>query len=181
MWPPSTRTVWTRVLTLSAGFAVVATLTLSGCAGPDKAGDRRAAEQPSPRPATNSPETVSAPTPSTEPPGELTAEEDLANNPPPPTHVRVLRASNNAVVIAWDPPPAVTVPHHYSDHVVAYRVYRRTGHDVDFRPLATTTQMTYTDQTVTANHTYEYIVSSIREHHAEGSRSDPPAEATTTS
>lgn len=88
---------------------------------------------------------------STEPPGELTAEEDLANNPPPPTHVRVLRASNDAVVIAWDPPPAVSVPHHYSD------------------------------QTVTANHTYEYIVSSIREHHAEGSRSDPPAEATTTS
>jgi fibronectin type 3 domain-containing protein len=110
-------------------------------------------------------------------PDELTHEENLAKNPPPPADVRVVSASVDSVKLAWDPPPPVDVPHGYSDRVVAYHVYRRTGGDLEFRPLAETPERRYVDTEVDPGQTYEYTVSSIREQNVEGSRSDPPAVA----
>lgn len=109
--------------------------------------------------------------------GGLTFEEDLSINPPPPTNVRVTEAKAGAVRLAWDPPPPVAVPHAYSDHVVSYEVFRREAGQLEFRPLARTTERTYTDTAVRSGRTYHYVVSSIREQNAEGSRSDPPAVA----
>jgi fibronectin type 3 domain-containing protein len=108
----------------------------------------------------------------------LTAEENLAINPPPPTDVRVVDMTEASVEIRWDPPPSVSGAHHYSDKVVAYRIYRRAGGHLDFRPLAVTAATTYTDRKVKTDHSYEYVVSSVHRHHVEGSRSDPPAIAT---
>jgi fibronectin type 3 domain-containing protein len=110
-------------------------------------------------------------------PEELTHEEQLANNPPSPANVHVVSASAGSVELAWDPPPPVDVPHRYSDRVVAYRVYRRTGGDLEFGPLAETPERRYVDTEVDPGQTYEYTVSSIREQNVEGSRSDPPAVA----
>jgi hypothetical protein len=108
-------------------------------------------------------------------PGELTPEGDLANNPPPPTNVHVVDASVDSIELAWDPPPPVDVPHGYSDRVVAYRIYRRAGDELEFGPLADTPERRYVDSQVDPGQTYAYIISSIREMNVEGTRSDPPA------
>lgn len=110
-------------------------------------------------------------------PGELTPEEDLTINPPPPANVHVVDVSADSVELAWDPPPPVDAPHGYSDRVVAYRVYRRVGGELEFRPLAETPERGYVDSPVDPGQTYEYIVSSIRENNVEGTRSDPAAVA----
>jgi len=109
--------------------------------------------------------------------GGLTYEEDLANNPPPPTNVHVTEVRAGAVRLAWAPPAPVAIPHAYSDHVVFYEVFRREAGQLEFRPLARTTERHYTDEAVRSGRTYYYVVSSIREHNAEGSRSDPPVVA----
>ena len=121
-------------------------------------------------------ETVSASGPaqspaSTEP--ELTPDENLRINPPPPRNVRVAPAAPGRVSLAWDAPPPVTVPHTYSDAVVEYRVYRRGPGELEFSPIATSTERSYVDTTVAASGRYSYQVSSIRERGVEGSRSDP--------
>lgn len=107
----------------------------------------------------------------------LTYEENLAINPPPPANVRVSEVKAGAVHLVWDLPPPVTVPHPYSDRVVSYQVFRREAGELEFRPLATTPDLEYTDTTVSSGHTYEYVVSSIREQNAEGTHSDPPVVA----
>lgn len=108
-------------------------------------------------------------------PHELTPEEHLANSPPPPANVRVAVVSVDSIELAWDPPPPVDVPHAYSDNVIAYRIYRRAGGDLEFRPVGETPEVRFVDTQVDPGQTYEYSVSSIREMNVEGSRSDPPA------
>lgn len=110
--------------------------------------------------------------PPTTQPG-LTADESLRINPPAPRNVRVQQAVAGRVVIAWDEPPPVAVPHTYSDRVVGYRVYRRAPNGLEFEPIGTTGERTYTDDTARSGQRYGYQVSSIRERDLEGLRSDP--------
>lgn len=110
-------------------------------------------------------------------PSELTAEENLAMNPPAPVDVTATRIAAG-VQIAWGPPPPVTVPHRYSDKVISYRVYRRAPGETEFSPIATVPELTYLDQSIKGTGRFEYVVSSIREQNLEGSRSNPPAVVT---
>jgi fibronectin type 3 domain-containing protein len=109
--------------------------------------------------------------------GGLTSEENLSINPPPPTDVRVAEVKSGVVRLAWAPPAPVTAPHAYSDRVVSYEVFRREAGQLEFRPLARTTERSYTDTAVLSGRNYFYVVSSIREQNAEGTRSHPPVEA----
>ncbi|MDX6323503.1 MAG: hypothetical protein QOF52_3361, partial [Propionibacteriaceae bacterium] len=102
-------------------------------------------------------------------PSEMTAEGDLALNPPAPVNVRAAR-SGTTVKLVWDAPPPVRVPHSYSDRVVEYRVYRGDGGEL--RPIGTSPVPRFTDSTVGPG-TYSYAVTSIREQNVEGTKSDP--------
>jgi hypothetical protein len=136
------------------GALVLAALAATGCQGPP---DETAAE-PS-----------GTPSPSQ---SELTAEGDLAIHPPPPADVRAT-SSDGAVELRWAPPPPVAVTHHYSDRVVAYRIYRRGPGEIELRSIGTSTALSYTDRTVPGAGRFEYAVTSVREHDIEGSRSSP--------
>lgn len=152
---------------VGAALVVAAVGSLSGC---DAAG-------PLTPPSSSASPTAAAPSsdpaPPSATPSELTAEEDLANNPPAPTAVRA-EVVDGAVTLSWQPPPAVTVPHRYSDRVAGYRIYRRGPGEIELRPVGTTTTMTYTDLAPGAGE-FAYVVSSVRENDVEGTRSDPPA------
>ena len=93
----------------------------------------------------------------------------------PPAHenVRAGRIAAASVELVWNEPPAVTVPHTYSDRVVGYRIYRSEDDELELRPLATNTELGYVDRSVATGHTYQYAVASIRELNVEGTRSDP--------
>jgi hypothetical protein len=141
---------------------VLLALLAAGCSGDTT---------PGPAPTTSSrPGSTSSPAPSPTS-SELTAEQDLAVNPPPPDEV-VAGAEDKQVVLTWQPPPAVTVPHRYSDRVVGYRVYRQGPEEQEPSPVATVTQLRYAERPP-ARGTYRYLVSSIREGDLEGTRSDP--------
>jgi hypothetical protein len=105
-------------------------------------------------------------------PGELTAEQDLGNNPPPPQNVRT-RVLKGDVEVTWDDPPVVTVPHSYSDRVVSYRVYRQGPGESDLRPIGVTSTHKYVDATAVRGLTYDYAATSVRKHQVEGPRSQP--------
>ena len=146
---------WASILVLLALFA-------AGCSGgttPDPAATT------SPGPGTPSSAT---PSPSS---SELTAEQDLAVNPPPPADV-VARTEDKQVVLTWQPPPGVSVPHRYSDRVTGYRIYRQGPEEPEPSPVATVTQLRYAERPP-APGSYRYLVSSIRENDLEGTRSDP--------
>jgi hypothetical protein len=148
-WP------WAPVLVLLA-------LLTAGCSG---------ATTPGPAPTTSpGPGATSSPAPSPTS-SELTAEQDLAVNPPPPDEV-VAETEDKQVVLTWLAPPAVTVPHRYSDRVVGYRIYRQGPEELEPSPVATVTQLRYTERPP-APGAYRYLVSSIREGDLEGTRSDP--------
>jgi hypothetical protein len=158
---------------LTVTASVVAAIALLGGCGDDDTPTTQEGTVPS----TSAGPSPSPTTTSVTMPGELTPAEDLANNPPPPANVHVVDVSVDSIELAWDPPPPVDVPHGYSDRVVAYRIYRRAGGELEFRPLAETPERRYVDAEVEPGQTYEYIISSIREMNVEGSRSDPPAVA----
>ena len=120
-------------------------------------------------------ETVPASAPSQSPAStepELTPDENLRINPPPPRNVRVAAAVSGRVSLAWDAPPPVPVAHTYSDAVVEYRVYRRGPGELEFSPIGTSTERSYADTSVASSGTHSYQVSSIRERGVEGTRSD---------
>ena len=102
-------------------------------------------------------------------PSEMTADEDLALNPPAPTNVRVAKQSGTTVELVWDPPPPVRQPHYYSDRVVGYRVYR--GSSGELRPIGTSSVQRFSD--TVGRGTYSYAVTSIREQNVEGTKSNP--------
>ena len=159
---------------LTAVSAIVVVLAVGGCGS--TAGDAQ-------RPAVTAPSTSVAPrttsmtsSTSTSVPEELTAEEQLRVNPPPPRRLSAVRAGAG-VRLTWSPPPAVTVPHTYSDDVVEYRVYR----SVDGGPemlVGTSATLAFTDPRP-GDGTPRYAVSSVRAHGVEGPRTDvvepPPA------
>lgn len=104
-------------------------------------------------------------------PPELTAEEALRNNPPPPRDVRA-QVAQGAVVVTWGDPPAVAIPHSYSDRVVAYRVYRRGPGETELKPIGSASSHRFVDSSARKGSSYEYAVTSVREHQVEGPRSD---------
>jgi hypothetical protein len=126
----------------------------------------------SPSSVSTGPTSTARPQPVTTQPG-LTADESLRINPPAPRNVRVQQAVAGRVVLTWDEPPPVAVPHTYSDRVVGYRVYRRAPNGLESEPIGTTGERTFTDDTVRSGQRYAYQVSSIRERDLEGLRSDP--------
>lgn len=159
---------------LTAVTGIVLVLALAGCASPT-------ADDPEPRvsaPSTRSvpPSNPSTSAPSTSAPEELTAEEQLRVNPPPPQALSAAR-EGDAVTLTWSPPPAVTVPHTYSDTVVEYRIYR-SADGGDEVLVGTSATLGFTDTKPGAG-MLRYAVSSVREHGVEGPRADavvaPPA------
>lgn len=167
----------TLVRQLTAGSAIVLALGLGGCgttAG-DAAGPAVTAPSTSPAPTstmtTSTTTTSTTATSTTAPtvPAELTAEEQLRVNPPPPQRLTATR-DGAAVTLTWAPPPPVAVPHTYSDTVVEYRVYRSVDAGAEVL-VGTSTTLTFTDAKPGSG-TPRYAVSSVREHGVEGPRTD---------
>lgn len=109
---------------------------------------------------------------------ELSPDDDLAMNPPPPANVRTGAVAAGAVELIWDEPPTVSVPHTYSDRVVEYRIYRSGGGDVESALIGSSTELGFADGTARSGQRYEYTVTSVREQHVEGSMSYPPVAVT---
>jgi hypothetical protein len=151
-------------LRLTAVSAAVLALAVGGCASTVADDEHRAeggARSTSAAPSSSAPSSV---------PQELTAEEQLRVNPPPPEGVSATR-KGGAVTLTWSPPPAVTVPHTYSDTVMEYRVYRSVDAGAEVL-VGTSATLGFTDARPGAG-TARYAVSSVREHGVEGPRTDP--------
>ena len=107
----------------------------------------------------NSTPWISATAPITTTSSELILSQDISKNPPPPSELLAVWNATG-VQLSWDLPPAVRVPHIYSDEVQFYKIYRHTeGTQVTF--LAQTAQLTYLDRSVAAGTKYYYTVSAI--------------------
>jgi len=157
--------------------AALLMVVLAGCAHSGTTSSDQSATD-----STNATPTTSAPadSPSSQPTtimtsvlDELTADDDLALNPPPPQNVRAGQVTSSSAELTWDAPPPVPVPHSYSDRVVKYRIYRSGENDIDLRPIGTSTERRFIDKTVEPGGTYRYAVTSIREQHVEGTKSYP--------
>ena len=105
--------------------------------------------------------------PGTSPP-ELTYEQDLSINPPPPTALKATIVAQG-IQLSWESPPPVSVPHYYSDQVLYFKVYRRTE-DTQFAYLAQTTEMVYIDQSALTGIKYYFTVTAMHENGIESSR-----------
>ena len=103
-------------------------------------------------------------------PPELTFEMNLAINPPPPVGIKAVAVAGG-IKLTWTNPPAVIVPHHYSDNILFYKIYRRTE-TIQFTVLAQTSENFYLDETVTKGIQYFYIVTAQHENGIESSRPD---------
>lgn len=147
-------------------FLVIVLVTLTGCGTTVTATQEPTSTSNRANAPVSTPERTVATVPD-----ELTAQEALRINPPPPQIVRV-KVVERAAEVTWDDPPAVTVPHSYSDNVVSYRVFRRGPGETDLRPVGVTSAHRYVDTTARAGLAYEYAVNSVRENHVEGPRSD---------
>lgn len=104
---------------------------------------------------------------------ELSPEDDLAFNPPAPENVRAGQVTAASAELIWSAPAPVAVPHSYSDRVVAYRIYRNSDDEIELRPLDTTAELVFVDQSVESGRTYHYAVTSIRDMNVEGTKSYP--------
>ncbi len=147
---------------------------LAGCAGPSAApgspteptAGPPAAQEPSSHPA------VGTARPGGSGPG-ISYEENLRINPPA---VQNLTAAVQAdgILLTWDAPPAVSVPHSYSDNILGYRVYRRAQGSVlsDRALLAETDETRYLDASAEPGVEYFYTVTALNERNLESSRAD---------
>jgi hypothetical protein len=111
--------------------------------------------------------------PMTTSPGELTLNQSLATNPPPPGGLKANRTALG-IQLNWEVPPAVTVPHHYSDTILYYKVYRHTvGGEPVF--LERTILTTYLDSNAAAGTEYFYTVTAMHANQIESQRPDEVA------
>jgi len=108
-----------------------------------------------------------APTPAPE--EGLSYEEHRGTFPPPPENLRAERIEGG-VLFTWTPPAPVEIPHTYSDALAHYRIFRRTGEDLDYALLGTTEETRYLDQEVESGVTYHYIVTAVFDDGWEGDR-----------
>ena len=161
---------------LTAASAIALALALGGCGTTAAEDHQPGVTAPSTRVSPSSRVSPSRSVAPTTVPEELTAEEQLRVNPPPPQRVSAAR-EGSAVTLTWSPPPAVAVPHTYSDAVVEYRIYRSVDGGAEVL-VGTSETLRFTDARPGAG-TPRYAVSSVREHGVEGPRSDavaaPPA------
>lgn len=176
MRPPHVRTGPRPLGAVVAVLTVAASLAIAGCRSLDSgdagsAGESGGAADASMAASTSALETEPVRT------GELTADEELSINPPPPVAVRVSEVTEESVMLTWDRPPRVTAPHRYGDDVLVYRIHRRAAGEADFRPIGDSRTTAFVDRSVTAGRSYEYVVSSVHERNVEGGRSDPAATA----
>lgn len=168
---------------VGAGLAagVLAGCVLAGCGAPDPGTNPAPDPSVSPGPSLSAGPSTPAGSPTTSPTpspsgSELTAEQDLAVNPPAPRSVRISTTGPGRVELVWDVPPPVGVPHRYSDRVVGYRVYRQGPGQTAPTPVATTADLGFVDREVTTGR-WSYVVSSVREQGLEGTRSAPAVTA----
>ena len=103
-------------------------------------------------------------------PSELTYEMDLAINPPPPADLAA-KVISGGIKITWNPPPPVLIPHHYTDVILFYKIYRRTE-STQFVFLTQTTEISFLDKTAVQGTTYYYSVTAQHENGVESSRPD---------
>jgi hypothetical protein len=102
---------------------------------------------------------------------ELTYEEMRNTTPPAPLDFR-LTTAENSVRLDWSLPPPVEIPHQYSDVIIHYNVYRRTGNQAGTQLIAATENLFYVDASVTKGMIYSYSVSAVHEGPLEGERTD---------
>jgi len=103
----------------------------------------------------------------------ISYEENLAINPPPVQHLQAAPL-NDGILLTWEPPPAVEVPHSYSDVIVEYLVYRRIlGKKKAL--LGRTAELRYLDLTPSPGVDYSYTVTAM---HPPQLESTPPDEVT---
>jgi hypothetical protein len=100
---------------------------------------------------------------------ELTYEENLSINPPPPCDFQATIV-DNGIQLRWDLPPAVPVPHHYSDRILFYKIYRRTE-STGFVFLAKTSDFSFLDQGAGTAGEFIYTITAMHENEIESSRS----------
>lgn len=112
-----------------------------------------------------------APVSEEKPEGELTYEEHLRTSPPP---LKNLKGSFNRdyIILHWDAPVPVTIPHDYSDTLTGYRIYRGTvPGSVSY--YATTRNLTFTDRSLSGSQSFVYVVTAV---YVGGVESDPADE-----
>lgn len=106
-------------------------------------------------------------------PGGISYEENLRINPPA---VRSLAAepSGEGILLTWEAPPEVTVPHSYSDEILGYKIYRRAeGEPLTGRSLlAETQELRYLDASAAPGVMYYYTVTALHDHNIESTRPD---------
>ncbi len=100
----------------------------------------------------------------------LTFEELQNTTPPSPVNLRVT-ITPEGVRLAWEPAPAPQSTHAFSDIILHYNIYRRSGNESQ-KFLATSTDIAYIDPTVAEGMTYFYAVSAVHEGPVEGLRTE---------
>jgi hypothetical protein len=100
----------------------------------------------------------------------ISYEENLRINPPAVRNLAV-EASTGGVLLTWQAPPAVTVPHSYSDEILGYKIYRRSGEEKRAL-LAETQDLRYLDDNAEAGVEYFYTVTALHENNIESTRPD---------
>ena len=95
---------------------------------------------------------------------------DLALNPPPPADLAA-KVISGGIKITWNPPPPVLIPHHYTDVILFYKIYRRTE-STQFVFLTQATEISFLDKTAVQGTTYYYTVTAQHENGVESSRPD---------
>ena len=101
-------------------------------------------------------------------PGELTLNQSLATNPPPPGGLKANRTALG-IQLNWEVPPAVTVPHHYPDIILYYKIYRRTTGS-EFASVGQTILTTYLDSNAATGTEYFYTVTAMHGNQIESQR-----------
>jgi fibronectin type 3 domain-containing protein len=145
-----------RAFTSSLVFLMLLIVSLSGCIN---SGDK----ETTPIPTTV--DTPSAPaSTATEPSttsGGLTYEENLRINPPPPRNLTGTHTSG-LIILSWDIPEKVNIPHNYSDINIQYKIYRGTI-EQNMSYLASTSGLTFRDTDITNNQKYFYEITAVHD------------------
>lgn len=106
-------------------------------------------------------------------PGGISYEENLRINPPAVRNLAA-EATSEGILLTWEAPPEVTVPHSYSDEIFGYKIYRRAeGEPLSGRRLlAETQELRYLDASAATGMTYYYTVTALHDHDVESTRPD---------
>jgi len=106
-------------------------------------------------------------------PGGISYEENLRINPPAVRNLAA-QATGEGILLTWEAPPEVTVPHSYSDEIFGYKIYRRAeGEPLSGRKLlAETQELRYLDASAATGMTYYYTVTALHDHDVESTRPD---------